>query len=110
MTPRASFDAILGGGSYAQGTRDPRRNRGAPPTGPFLSYDPSQGRFECSVFIDGGGSKGQRQAVTSGDQAIGCFTPRKWNDIQKQVKFGVESYDSGNFQDRAPNDGRYRGL
>jgi hypothetical protein len=86
------------------------KRRGAADRRLFLSYDPSQSRFECSVFIVGGGFKGERQAGTSGDQAIGCLTPSKWFDIQKQVKFGVESYQKGNFQDRAPNDGRYRGL
>jgi hypothetical protein len=86
------------------------KRRGAADRDLFLSYDPSQGRFECAVFIDGGGFKGERQAQTSGDQAIACFTPRKWYDIQKEVKFGVESYDKGNFKDRAPNDGRYVGL
>jgi hypothetical protein len=86
------------------------KRRGAADRRLFLSYDPSQDRFECSVFIDGGGFKGERKAQNISDQAVVCSTPRKWYDIQKEVKFGVESYDNGNFKDRAPNDGRYVGL
>jgi hypothetical protein len=75
----------------------------------FLGYDPDDARFECDVFIVGGGFKGQRGASTD-STSIACVTPKKWYDIQKPVRIGVEAYEDGNFVDRAPNNGRYVGL
>jgi len=75
----------------------------------FLGYDQDDARFECDVFIVGGGFKGQRAASQSNDQ-ITCVTPRNWYDIQKPVRIGVEAYDNNNFVDRAPNNGRYVGI
>jgi hypothetical protein len=75
----------------------------------FLGYDSDEGRFECDVFIVGGGFKGDRAASTQSD-SIACVTPKKWYGIEKPVRIGVEAYDNNNFVDRAPNDGRYVGL
>jgi hypothetical protein len=60
------------------------KRRGAADRRLFLSYAPSQGRFECSVFIVGGGFKGEREAATSGDHAIGCLTPRSGTTSRKR--------------------------
>jgi hypothetical protein len=85
------------------------KNRGRADRRVYMSWDSSKGKFLCSMFIVGGGFKGAREANTD-PTAISCVLPRSWFDIQKQVKFAVESYDMGNFEDRAPNDGRYLGL
>jgi hypothetical protein len=37
-------------------------------------------------------------------------TPKKWYDIEKPVRIGVEAYENNNFTDRAPDNGRYVGL
>jgi hypothetical protein len=85
------------------------KRRGAADKYLYLGWDPNDARFECDLFNRNGGFKGQRAADASSD-AIECYTPRKWYDIHKTVKFGVESYDNGNFADRAPDNGRYLGL
>jgi hypothetical protein len=85
------------------------KRRGAADKLLYLGWDPNDGRFECDVFNRSGGFKGQRSASAASD-GIGCYTPTKWYDIHKTVKFGVESYENRDFADRAPNDGRYIGL
>ena len=85
------------------------KNRGKADRRLFLGYDQDDARFVCDVFIVGGGFQGQRAASQSNDQ-INCVTPRKWYDIQKPVRIGVEAYETRNFVDRAPNNGRYVGL
>lgn len=85
------------------------RDRGRYDRVTYLAYDNNDGRFECRVFTRGGGFKGERRANASNED-ISCVTPRRWYDIQKEVKFGVESYELNFLEDRAPNNGRYRGL
>lgn len=75
----------------------------------FMFWDDVDARFECDLYNRDGGFKGQRPASTN-STSIACVTPRKWYDIEKQVQFGVEAYELGILQDRAPNNGRYRGL
>ena len=85
------------------------KNRGKADKLLYLGYDNNSGRFECDLFNRDGGFKGERPASQSNDQ-ITCVTPRKWYDIEKTPKFGVEAYENGGFTDRAPNNGRYVGL
>jgi hypothetical protein len=106
----SSGDVILQNGSGFQFRLD-TRGRGAADYFVNLGWDNNQGRFECDVYNRGGGFKGDRQAfIPNTSDGIACFTPRKWYDFTKTVKFGVQSYDNNVFQDRAPNRGRYVGL
>jgi len=86
------------------------RKRGAADKDLYLGWDPNDARFECDLFNDGGGLKGQRAASTPDTRSIACVFPRKWLEETKVTKFGVESYQNQLFIDRAPNDGRYIGL
>lgn len=96
-------------GDYFQFLLDTKR-RGAADKYVYAYWDSVEGRFECSVFNRDGGFKGERRVFDRGSDFVACVLPRNWFDIHKEVKFGVESYDTQFFIDRAPNNGRYRGL
>jgi hypothetical protein len=96
-------------GSYFVFLLDTKR-RGAADKYVYAYWDSVEGRFECSLFNRGGGFKGERRVFDRGSDFVACVLPRNWFDISKEVKFGVESYDVNFFTDRAPNNGRYRGL
>ena len=96
-------------GSYLVFLLDTKR-RGAADKYVYACWASVEGRFECSLFNRGGGFKGERRVFDSGSDFVACVLPGNWFDIRKEVKFGVESYDLNFFTDRAPNNGRYRGL
>lgn len=75
----------------------------------YLYYWPPDNQFYCEVDTRGGGQVGFRIAQVDTD-TIFCAVRTAWLDVQKQVKFSVEAWNQGNFVDRAPNRGRYRGL
>ena len=107
--PFSTTDLDGRNGSYFVFLLDTKR-RGAADKYLYAYWDSVEGRFECSLFNRDGGSKGERRAFDSGSDFVACVLPRNWFDIHKEVKFGVESYDLNFFTDRAPNNGRYRGL
>jgi hypothetical protein len=75
-----------------------------------MGFDASQNRFECRVFPRGGNERGERPAFRVGANAtLGCSIPKKWLGARKRTsRYGVETYVSGQFADRAPNRGRYQ--
>lgn len=96
-------------GSYFAFLLDTKR-RGSADKYVYAYWDSVQARFECSVFNRDGGFKGERRVFDRGSDFVACVLPRDWFDIRKTVQFGVESYGLGFFEDRAPNNRRYRGL
>ena len=108
--PYSSADVDGANDSYFVFLLDTKK-RGRADKYAYLYYDSADDlRFECAVYNRSGGFKGQRRATRLGADDIACATPKKWYDIRKPVRFGVEAWELGSFRDRAPNDGRYTGL
>jgi hypothetical protein len=95
-------------GSWFQFNLDTKR-RGRADRFLYLYYWPPDDAFYCEVQTREGLFVGLRRASFD-TISLFCGVRKGWLDIQKRVKFAVESRDRGVYVDRAPNIGRYRRL